>query len=83
MFSQAIAQAPTYTQGDALDLASTSEERTREALSKVSIPQDIPDDDDLGPALPPGFVPDASVIVEGGKQATNDDEYDEDGPVGL
>lgn len=37
------------------------------------------DDDDLGPSLPPGFVPDKSVIVKDAEQARKDfDEKDDD-----
>lgn len=44
---------------------------------------DESDDEDIGPALPPGFIPDASVISSNATRIVPDDNSDEeeDGPV--
>jgi hypothetical protein len=44
------------------------------------------DDADVGPALPPGFVPDNTVIVDKNSMGENDkgnEDDDEDGTVSL
>jgi hypothetical protein len=81
MFTQAIAHAPSFKDGNAHQLSMTNEidEPTRKAFEKTNLStsnENESDDDDVGPALPPGFVPDNSVIVKDG--AAREDEYEKE-----
>ncbi|CAD5235658.1 unnamed protein product [Bursaphelenchus xylophilus] len=91
IMAQTLAQAPQYKHDEEsthiIPDASTSSEQAREGIEKISIPEkptqtaatEEDSDDDVGPALPPGFEVDKTVVVDdpaAERQRVEDEESD-------
>ncbi|CAD5228174.1 unnamed protein product [Bursaphelenchus okinawaensis] len=96
MMSQTLANAPQYKHDEQqksniiLDVGENSE-KARQGIEKITIPEkqqaaEEESDDDAGPALPPGFQVDKSMIVADpeaerkklrDEEENSEDEYDE------